>query len=246
MGMDKEMVDQGNWLFRWRSYVPIAFVAPLAIGVATMHWPFNSYALHEKLEFVCMAISILGVLVRVMTIAHTPAGTSGRNTHGQVAEHLNTSGIYSMVRHPLYLGNFLIGLGVIMVPMQPWLIGLYVLMFWLYYERIMMAEEDFLRQKFGEAFDQWAKQTPAFIPNPLGWTKPELPFSLRNVLKREYTAVALVVLCHALVETLEHLVIEHRFKLEVMWACCLAFTMMAYFFLRHLKKHTTLLHVEGR
>ena len=32
--------------------------------------------------------------------------TSGRNTHDQVADSLNTSGIYSIVRHPLYVGNF--------------------------------------------------------------------------------------------------------------------------------------------
>ncbi|MGB8874133.1 MAG: hypothetical protein WCC75_12145, partial [Desulfobaccales bacterium] len=40
-----------------------------------------------------------------------PRGTSGRNTQGQVAETLNTTGIYSLVRNPLYLGNFLIWLG---------------------------------------------------------------------------------------------------------------------------------------
>ena len=37
-----------------------------------------------------------------------PAGTSGRNTAKQVADTLNTTGLYSLTRNPLYLGNAVI------------------------------------------------------------------------------------------------------------------------------------------
>ncbi|MCO6042787.1 isoprenylcysteine carboxylmethyltransferase family protein [Aeoliella sp. ICT_H6.2] len=246
MGIRSEMVRQGNWLFRWRSYLPIVFLIPLAIGIATMRWPFGSYTLHEYCEFVSLAVSVLGVVVRAITVGHTPVGTSGRNTHGQVAQSLNTTGIYATVRHPLYLGNFLIGLGVVMVPAELWLVLVYVLTFWLYYERIMAAEEAYLAEQFGEEFDNWAAVTPAFVPSLWRWNKPSLPFSLRNVLKREYTALALVVLCHSLIETLEHLVIDRTFKFESLWASTLALAVLGYFVLRGLKRHTELLQVEGR
>lgn len=60
----------------------------------------------------CIAVSLFGLLIRAVTIGFTPKGTSGRNTkEGQVAEVLNTKGIYSVVRHPLYLGNYFMWLG---------------------------------------------------------------------------------------------------------------------------------------
>lgn len=246
MGIGSEFVRQGNWLFRWRSYLPLIVLAPLGIGVATMKWPFGSYRIHEYWEFISLMVSLLGVAVRVITVGHTPHGTSGRNTHAQVADSLNTTGIYSTVRHPLYVGNFLIGLGVFLLPMEGWLVAIYTLSFCIYYERIMAAEEHYLRGKFGTEFDDWAIRTPAFIPNPRLWTKPSLPFSLRNVLKREYTALGLVILCHAMIETLEHVVIDHTFPIEPLWASVLALTGMSYLALRALKRHTRWLHVEGR
>lgn len=247
MGLQDELVRQGNWLFRWRSFLPIVFVVPLAIAVLTMEWPFGSYKFHVFWEHVSLGVSLLGVLVRVLTVGHTPIGTSGRNTAaGQIAETLNTTGIYSTVRHPLYLGNFLIGLGAVMVPFQGWLVAIYSLSFWVYYERIMLAEEEFLRRKFGDAYGAWASQTPAFLPKLCRWTRPSLPFSLRNVLKREYTALALAVILHVVIETVEHLVIDGRFKFEPIWFAMLMTTLFAYFSLRTIKRHTLWLHVEGR
>ena len=46
------------------------------------------------------------------------------------------------------------------------------LVFWLYYERIMLAEEEFLRARYGKAFDDWAARTPAFLPNFRHWVPP--------------------------------------------------------------------------
>ena len=122
----------------------------------------------------------------------------------QVAESLNTTGLYSVVRHPLYLGNFLMWLGVALFPRSLSFVAAVVFAFWLYYERIMIAEEAFLRERFGERFDAWADRTPAFIPSLRRWTRPRLAFSLRKVLRKEYNgllavvAVAVVTLCFVL------------------------------------------------
>lgn len=246
MGLHTELVRQGNWLFRRRSFLPLVFLAPLAVGVWTMRWPFGSYAFHILWEHVCLGVSLSGVLVRVLTVGYTPEGTSGRNTEGQIAETLNTKGIYATVRHPLYLGNYLIGLGAVMLPFEAWLVAIYTLAFWLYYERIMMAEEAFLHEKFGRSYKKWARRTSPFVPRPWRWTQPDLPFSLRNVLKREYTALALTILLHAMIEVCEHLAIDHRFKFEPVWFGMLMATVALYFVLRGLKRHTRWLHVEGR
>jgi protein-S-isoprenylcysteine O-methyltransferase Ste14 len=124
MGLRAEMQRQGDWLFRWRSFLPLLFVPPLVVAVHDMHWPLGSHEAHQKWEIVCLAVSLLGLAIRVLTVGCTPKNTSGRNTKdGQVAESLNTSGVYSVVRHPLYLGNFLIGVGAVMLPMEWWVGG---------------------------------------------------------------------------------------------------------------------------
>jgi hypothetical protein len=98
-----------------------------------------------------------------------------------------------VVRHPLYLGNFLMWLGVSLVPRCWWFTALTVLIFWLYYERIMFAEEGFLEECFGEDYRRWAAATPAFIPKFHTWVKPALPFSLRAAVAREYSGLFAVI-----------------------------------------------------
>ena len=92
-----------------------------------------------------LLVGLLGLFSRILVVGHTPQNTSGRNTREQIAEVLNTTGWYSVVRHPLYLGNYLMGLGIALFPFVWWVPIIYTLSFALYYERIMVAEEDFLR-----------------------------------------------------------------------------------------------------
>ena len=97
---------------------------------------------------------------------------------------LNTKGIYSLVRHPLYSGNYFMWLGIMVYVSNVWFVVVCSLIHWLY-ERIMFAEEAFLRGKFGQAYLDWSVGVP-FWPRSLRWTAPDVQFSLRNVLKREY------------------------------------------------------------
>ena len=60
-------------------------------------------------------LTLSGLALRAYTVCTTPKGTSGRNTARQVADHLNTKGIYSVVRHPLYLANYLIWAGILLL-----------------------------------------------------------------------------------------------------------------------------------
>ena len=152
MGLQRGLASTGDWLFRWRSFLPITVVVCAVVVMLPIPIAKHDGLLADSIEVIALGISFLGMVIRAITVGHTPAGTSGRNTVGQVAESLNTTGIYSIVRHPLYLANFLIGLGLACFTLTWWFPLMYTLTFWLYYERIMMAEEAFLRLKFGEQF----------------------------------------------------------------------------------------------
>lgn len=115
MALQEELASQGNWLFRNRSLLPLAI---LFVGIAahlfTLHTSgilFSTvFPYWHGYEIFCLIISMAGTFIHIYTVGHTPVHTSGRNTAGQVADSLNTTGIYSIVRHPLYLGNFLMWL----------------------------------------------------------------------------------------------------------------------------------------
>ena len=188
MALREDFERQGNWLFRWRSYlplliIPLFFVAliSLANGIQA-----NSVSDHEFWEAFCFVLSLLGFAMRCLTVAYVPAGTSSRNTKEQIANALNTTGIYSIVRHPLYLGNLIMIFGLLLFIRVWWFALIGGLLFWIYYERIAFAEEEYLRRKFGTEYLEWAEKTPAFLPKFRNWKQPNLTFSIRKLLKREY------------------------------------------------------------
>lgn len=200
----------------------------------------------QILEAAGLLISFFGMMIRCLTIGHTPAGTSGRNTEKQVAVSLNTTGIYSVVRHPLYLANYLIGFGLAVFTLNPWFMFSYSLTFWLYYERIMMAEEQFLMDSFGDHFREWAERTPAFLPSVRNHVRSALPFSFRNVLRREYNTVLQIVVVSFLLELIGDTVDTKKVQVSVPWLLFLASGVSVWVVLRSLKRHTRLLEVPGR
>jgi protein-S-isoprenylcysteine O-methyltransferase Ste14 len=246
MSLQEELNTQGNWLFRWRSYLPLLLILLVVVALRQFRLPFGSVYAHEIWEQICLAVSISGLAVRALAVAFVPARTSGRNAKCQVADELNTTGVYSVVRHPLYLGNFLIGLGISLVLWVWWLPVMYTLLFCLYYERIMLAEEAFLRDKFGREFEDWAARTPAFWPRLVQWRRPALPFSLRSMLRREYTALFVIVLGHTGLEIAEHQVLPHAEGALAFWIATAAIGSLFYVLLRTLKKRTRALDVPGR
>ncbi len=170
MSIREEFEIVGNWLFRWRSYLPLLLLVLVIATLLSAPADMDELARDEEIidlwaaEFVGLLISLFGLSVRALAVGYTARRTSGGNTREQVADSLNTTGMYSVVRHPLYLGNFIIWMG-LSLPLESWQFSLMVaLIFVLYYERICYCEEEFLRQRFGPQFVDWAARTPAFVP----------------------------------------------------------------------------------
>ncbi|MBD3223985.1 MAG: DUF1295 domain-containing protein [Caldithrix sp.] len=243
MALHEEYVKRGNWFFRYRSYLPIIFLILLLIEMRNFEYLGGQEIYHRIWLLFSVFISLAGLVVRGLAIGYSPRKTSGRNTKKQVAESLNNTGIYSVVRHPLYLGNFLIWLGVAFYPHQWWFIVLAILLFWIYYEQIMFAEEAFLRQKFGQDYEQWAKQTPAFIPSLKKWSRPDRQFSFRKVVKREYIGFFTIILVFTLLEVTAGFVVYHKFHVALFWQIVFIVSFIFYLTIRFINKKTKLLYV---
>jgi protein-S-isoprenylcysteine O-methyltransferase Ste14 len=246
MPLKEHFESAGNWLFRWRSYFPLLLFIPILYALRGFAYPRGSHALDRWWELGCLAVSLAGVAIRAVTVGHAPYGTSGRNTQCQVAMRLNSTGMYSIVRHPLYLGNYFMWLGVALFPRDWWIAVIVSLVFWLYYERIMLAEEEHLRRTFGDVFVAWATRTPAFIPRPSLWTPPALPFSWRAVLKREYSGLFGLVASFTALELASESIVQRELYLDPLWSALFGTALVTYLVLLLLRKRTTLLNVEGR
>ncbi|MDP8210610.1 MAG: isoprenylcysteine carboxylmethyltransferase family protein [Candidatus Stygibacter australis] len=243
----REQIEKsGKWLFRWRSYLPIILILLILVAMRQYEYLGNSKRLDTIWEIFCILVSFFGLGIRIYTIGHVSKGTSGRNRRKQVADSLNTTGIYSIVRNPLYLGNFFMGLGVSLFAHIWWVVLIYTLIFWLYYERIICAEEDFLIKKFGDEYLQWVDKTPAFFPSLKGYKKSDLSFSIKNTLKREYHGFFALIVVMFCLEIASDLYVTGKLKFDLGWIILISISLIIWITLRILKKHTKILNVQGR
>jgi len=235
MALREDFEQAGNWLFKRRSFLPLLLLPLFYTALGSFGYPGGSHELDLIWEAACLAVSLTGFSLRIATVGFAPPGTSGRNRHEQHARSLNTTGTYSLVRHPLYLGNYLMWLGASAVPRAWWLPVLVTLAFTLYYERIMFAEEEFLRREFGMAFTEWAASTPAIVPRRLSWTPPGRPFSLRYVLRQEYSGLFALVAVYTLLELGGDLASTGRLEVDPIWGAIFVVTAVVSVVLRVLK-----------
>jgi protein-S-isoprenylcysteine O-methyltransferase Ste14 len=233
---------------------PLLMVPVVTLVVILYAWPFNSLAFHETWEIWCLVLSFAGLGIRMLASGQTPEPRSRSNNFVRV-ESLNTTGIFSVVRHPRPVGDYFIGLGVVLIPFVWWMPVAYSLIFYWYYSRIIAAEDNRLRREFGERFIQWAVATPALIPR--FWRRPAPPrspfwpsatygFSFRTALKFEYAGIFLVIALHSSVEWLEHLILDRRVMLELFWIVLALVGLAACLLVRYLAKHTRVLNVPAR
>jgi protein-S-isoprenylcysteine O-methyltransferase Ste14 len=246
MSLRTELENSGSWLFRHRTWLPLVLIPLFFICLCNFTYLGQSHFVNEIWQAGCLVVSFLGLAVRIITVGRAPIGTSGRNTKEQVANTLNSTGIYSVVRHPLYLGNYLIMAGFALWPHIWWLVVLTTCFYALYYERIMLAEEAFLRQRFGDTFETWAAQTPAFLPSLRGWKPSPVPFCWRTVAQREYNAFFMIIAVFFLFDFIGDSVADKKLHLDYVWFGILIGGFLIFAVLRSLKKRTRLLNVEGR
>ncbi|MBT9537289.1 MAG: lipid A phosphate methyltransferase [Nitrospirae bacterium] len=246
MALKEELERHGDWLFKWRSYLPLLILPVVVVALKDFEYLERVFGdtIDDLWQGFCIIVSLSGLVIRCITVGYVPKETSGRNTKRQKAESLNTTGMYSIVRHPLYLGNFFIMLGAASFVEVWWLTLIFVLSFWLYYERIIIAEEEFLRRKFENVYVDWSGKTPAFLPRFRNWQKPELPFSFKAVAAREYTTLFVIIASFSFMDITGDIFVEG--KLDLAWAAVFIAGVILYSTLRILKKKTKILNVEGR
>jgi protein-S-isoprenylcysteine O-methyltransferase Ste14 len=246
MALQEEFETNGEYFFRWRSYLPLVMAVLFILALAQFRYPFANQSLNLAWDAGCLAVALLGQAVRFFTVGFVPRGTSGRNTRGQVADTLNTTGMYAVVRNPIYLGNFIIWFGLSLFMKSVWFTTIITLFFTIFYERIIFREETFLRDKFGDVFSQWAHATPAIIPRFKNWQPPSLPFSWKSAIVREYGTFFAIIATFTGIELLAGIFTEGKLTLEAIWIKLFLGSAIFYLTVRYLKKKTRVLATDNR
>ncbi len=176
-------------LFRYRGYTPIPFLAAMVAFARPLPWTM----------VVGGCLAVLGELLRYWGVAY--AGSLTRVTGSVGAPDVITAGPFAHVRNPLYVGNVFMytGIGIMANALPPWLVIGAFAYFVFQYVEIVALEEEFLEQKFGDTYNEFRKNVPAFVPR---WTpfradtqkrqKPDWKGGLRSE-RRTLQAFGLVV-----------------------------------------------------
>ena len=218
------LTTTGDVLFRWRSYLPLVLV-PLFLLSLSDHRPDTPFGW----ELLCFIVALAGLFVRAFVVGTAPPGASTRGTRRPTAESLSTRGVYSIVRHPLYLANTLMALGCAMLS-RTWYLPLIVLLLSLiYHERIAAREESFLQERFGSDFDSWAREVPAMIPRFGRYQRSDVRFQLRKVILQESHGLCAIGTAFLVLDTLEDSFRLGRFQVDSRWLAAFVITFVPFF-----------------
>ena len=144
----------GAVLFRNRSWLPVPFV--LVALLAPSH--ANGYN-----WLIGLVPIVIGEWIRLAGVA--AAGTVTRRRSRDV-QRLVTYGIFAWVRNPLYVGNFLIWMGFVVISGVLWFLPVAIVLFAIEYSLIVAYEEGVLESIFGQEYLDYKAVTPRWIPRP--------------------------------------------------------------------------------
>jgi protein-S-isoprenylcysteine O-methyltransferase Ste14 len=180
------MVAFGNLIFHHRNWLfPIFYLLLFIPSPEILGNPMLALGIG-------LAISALGQLIRNLTIGlvYIIRGGKDRQIH---ANELYTKGMMAHCRNPLYVGNVLVLLGLGIAANSLLFLVIIFPIFFLFYEGIIRAEENYLEGRFGESYLAYKKQVNRWLPNLSGLsnTFSTMQFKWARVIVAEYNPMYL-------------------------------------------------------
>lgn len=168
------------WLRRYRRYLPAPLVL-ITVFCLRPAFPFGSPFLDTVSDIFGVCVCALGQWLRMWVWgSNATVGKWGVRDRGP----------YKLMRHPLYAGNFLIVVGLVVIFHNPWAYPLLLAPFACLYHTITNMEEQRLHRRFSDDYHEYRKdRVPRFLPalrNLNAAMQTTLPFSLSLAWRKEY------------------------------------------------------------
>ena len=233
------MVQVGNFFFKYRNFLFVFLYLALFIPSAPV---FSETALgpdyYRYPLIIGLVVTISGQLIRGVTIALAYIVRGGKDKK-VYANTLVTNGIFAHCRNPLYVGNILMLVGVGVLVNSVLYLLVFIPLFLFIYQAIVLAEEHFLRNKFGSQFDAYTKRVHRWLINPIGLGKTisGMHFSWRRWLMREYNTQVVWLLCIVVILVFKYTQWQWDTATRNIWFVIAVLVLACYYgTIRYLKK----------
>jgi len=183
------MMDIRKFFFKYRSFtpIPIALMIIYFAGANSTHRVAGIFLL------------LLGECIRIWAVSHAGGATRTREVG---APSLCTSGPYAQTRNPLYVGNMLMYVGIVLIagmPNQLFAVTVTAMFFIVQYSLIVSLEEEALDKLFGKEYSDYKQNVPPIFPRLKPWEdgnnrKPTTLLQTLKTEKRTLQNVFLIVL----------------------------------------------------
>ncbi len=163
-------------------------------------------------------IVLIGESIRLWAngyVGHRKVNQTSPGQRQAKVGHLITAGPYAFVRHPLYLGTMVIGAGLCVIMGNLWLALVALAVFIVVYQRKMSEEEATIRHEWGEAFEDYRRAVPQWLPSGRRYPRRDGQWSWRGIrASKELKTLAWVVVVLILLSFRLELLQEHERLLE--------------------------------
>jgi protein-S-isoprenylcysteine O-methyltransferase Ste14 len=183
------LVACGNFFFRYRNAVfPLVMLALFA--TFPPGWSGASERLNLGLNLAGLALALSGQVLRAAVIGFAYIKRGGLNKQ-VYATTLVTDGFFGICRNPLYVGNLLMQVGLLVIHGNPWVLVLGMAFFVFAYMSIVAAEECFLSGKFGEDYSAYCCAVNRWWPDfgRLARSTEGMRFVWRRVVIKDYSTL---------------------------------------------------------
>ena len=187
------LLSFGTFFFRHRNNLfPTTFI--LLFTFSRPQPFFGNYAWDHWWMLFGALVAVAGQCFRLAVIGYAYIKRGGKD--GKVyADDLVIRGFYAHCRNPMYFGNMLIVIGLSLMYNSPATYLIVIPLFSLVYLSIVIAEENYLRQKFGRQYEEYERKVSRFIPNWKGLQKSlsEFKYDWKKALRKDYGNVFVVI-----------------------------------------------------
>jgi protein-S-isoprenylcysteine O-methyltransferase Ste14 len=175
------MIRIGNFFFHYRNGLfPLFYLLVFLNGPAAIP--------DHRVAFLAgLLVALAGQTLRAVTVGLDYIVRGGRNRQ-VYAKRLVHGGLFAHCRNPLYVGNYLILVGVGLASNSLLFLAIGLPFFLFAYRAIIAAEEAFLLGKFGAEFAEYCRRVNRVLPNfsGLSQTLKGMRFNWRRVISAEY------------------------------------------------------------
>jgi len=234
------MISIGNFFFKYRNLLFPVFASTIFIP-SPLIFTEAVFGVHYYMFPLILGIIIAlsGQVIRAATIGLKYIKRGGKDKK-VYADDLVTQGIFDHCRNPLYVGNIMMLTGVGLISNSLVFMVIVVPVFCFIYQAIVLAEENFLRNKFGSDFDLYCSRVNRWIPRLTGLsaTFGSMKFDWSKYFRHEYNTVYLLFLSIGIVlyifvppvADMDH---EEKIRYAIIYV---SFFTIIYLIIKYLKK----------